>query len=138
MTKKSLSDENFYRRIVFAGDIFNSGRIFFTDENILPTNIFNQFFKRFFRVNLNALVQNFGFLYYLREKNPTENEIIAQFISALLCFQPWFLWKPECYSIHYGKNIRRQKVFVGKKWRNYWQVTKFFTDEIFHRRNFYR
>ena len=57
--------------------------------------------------------------------------MIAQFTGALLYFQPWFLWKPERYLIHFRKNIRRQKVYVGKRWWNYLQVTKSFFGEYF-------
>ena len=100
----------------------------------MATNIFNligtDYFGDFFRENLNAWVQNYGFKYYLRQKTQAEakeNKIIAQFIGVLLCFQPWFLWKPEHYSIHYRKNIPRRKV-----------RKLLASDEIFCRRNFPR
>ena len=64
-------------------------------SNFLATNIFNligtDYFGDFFRENLNAWVQNYGFKYYLRQKTQAEakeNKIIAQFIGVLLCFQP--------------------------------------------------
>ena len=28
------------------------------------------------------------------------------------------------------KKFRRQKIFVGNKWRNFWQVTRYFADEF--------
>ena len=115
---------------------FFSPWFFSPDDYSLPTNIFKwvQIFWTFFRWKLNVWLLKFAFKYHLRQKKAWRKLREMQWLLDLFgfyCFSSLNFSKKLKLLNFLSVKIRRQKKLLGKKWRNFWLVTKFFTDESF-------
>ena len=139
MTKKSLSDEFFYRRIFFLPAKFSTDEYFY--QIVLEYFVHFLLKTECFGCQITNLCT---ILLQKTQQKVKEMRWVAHFL--VFCYVSSIIFSKNLTLFQYliDKIFCRSKVFVGKKWRIFWQVTNFFcrriffTKEIFHRRNFYR